>query len=228
MNFRSAAATLVLAALVTFSLVWLDSKPRASSYQRKKSASTLLHVDTAPLSHELNQTETGKSSGLSPQSPLAPVALRSVERRPHIRPGNFDWRSVFRDAVAVATERTPADLNGRYTERRLVRAEFKYPLVRIEEDYVPGSTDTGDTRVATRAFIADHIVVQLRPGKTQADLDALLNGTGYSLRKALGPRGPYLVEVSGLNLNGAKEDLMQAGRAVIKTVEPDFIAVPDF
>jgi hypothetical protein len=79
-------------------------------------------------------------------------------------------RARFAGARLVEMTESPADADGHATRIRILDTRFKYPLVRVEESVSRDAASGAERVSARREMVADHIIVKLRPGKTQADL----------------------------------------------------------
>lgn len=77
---------------------------------------------------------------------------------------------------------------------RLVRTDdAKYPLVRVE-DKLAVDPGTGERKIVQqRAMIADHIVVKLKPGASEADLVPLMQPLGAKIREQFPESELYLI-----------------------------------
>lgn len=73
-------------------------------------------------------------------------------------------------------------LGDRATRVRLVTAEGKFPLRRIEE--ILARTPAGITVVSQREMVADHVMVSMRPGQEGA-LAAAVATAGCTLRRTI-------------------------------------------
>ena len=128
-------------------------------------------------------------------------------------------------ALPVLSADGPPDAKGRFRRVSLVKAEFKYPLLRVVSSVRP-DPHTGTEREETEAvMVADHILVKLGAGATEDDLRALNRRTGATLRKALHTPGLYLVAFGppDLDLVPRQVEAYRAATAVIAYAEPDHV-----
>lgn len=96
----------------------------------------------------------------------------------------------FRNAEILNSRQTARDAHGQSTRIRLLRTDFKYPLIRQEEQLKLDPTTGQDRITGTVSMVADHIIVTLQPGKTEADLKAALARRGGSIVRPIGTAGP--------------------------------------
>ncbi|HAS81605.1 MAG TPA: hypothetical protein DCS43_02730 [Verrucomicrobia bacterium] len=112
-----------------------------------------------------------------------------------------------------------------YVRERLVENTGKYTVHRIEERWqrteLPGAEDV---LLERRTMVGDHVMVQLREGATEADLERAIRKHGFRLRTALRvPRG-FLVAVDTPDA-GSVPALLRAlaGEPFIGIAEPDYL-----
>ncbi len=114
---------------------------------------------------------------------------------------------------------------GVFIREKIVKRRGKYPYVRIEETIL-SDIATGSERVVRRvAMVADHVIVKLRPGRQERDLESAIARLNYSIRRKMRVPGLYLV-ATGFPRAGALTEAMDAlagSSDVIDYVEPDYI-----
>jgi len=129
---------------------------------------------------------------------------------------------------------TEPDRAGRFKRVRILATDFKYPYIRVEEEFVR-DPDTGEERlVSRREMVADHVLVKLREGATEADLKELNRKFGAGIRKKMFSPGLYLVQLPEMGVDAVPEAVEAYNReaSVIAYSEPDYMAharetVPD-
>ena len=122
-----------------------------------------------------------------------------------------------------APGRDPA--RGRTTRVQLVQIDSKYPLTRIEEDVVDDAASGEAIVVSRREMVADHIIVQLRPGMDEGRLARLNRATGGSVRRRLRAPGLYLVRFPDPDVDTVPAQVAAYGRQeeLVEYAEPDRI-----
>jgi subtilisin family serine protease len=104
----------------------------------------------------------------------------------------------------------------------------KFGVVRVEEQWRRAAGAVADDQFLTRTAMAgDHVLVQLREGRTQADLEKMLRRHGLRLRSVLAvPRG-FLVAADAADAvdAGTVPDLIRllADEPAVGIVEPDYV-----
>lgn len=189
-----------------------DQSVRSTDDRRVSEAYVSSAGNSATVDHggaRAYSTTAAKPDALDPLSSLIP-ANRFPEDR------YADW--------LVLEERQLADMGRDSVQRvRLIRSGGKYPVVRVESDYVRDSQ--GGYRLAGETVtVGDHVVVQLHESATEEALRAWVDNFGFEIREALNvPRG-YLVasQPAGLETVPDLLDALAAQRWV-DLVEPDYV-----
>jgi subtilisin family serine protease len=127
----------------------------------------------------------------------------------------------------VALQELPDPANPSLKRRvRIVQANFKYAYWRIEETVRPAdAAGSPDTVLARQAMIADHAMVRLRPGVTLADLTALADRHGLTVRKTMNMPNCYLVACPGATPDSLPDllALLMRESTLIQYAEPDYL-----
>lgn len=167
-----------------------------------------------------------------PPARVAPAIAHpgATERGPASAPDPVSakrFRTPFRSPLSVLetlfTTVTPAGSDGSSNRTQIVRARFKYPLIRIEETLSPA----GDS-VYRQEMVADHVLVQLQSGATRGDLEELLqrqSGFTAYVRFAARTPGLFLVAFDGTDpaAMGRVIRSLESESHVVAHSEPDLI-----
>lgn len=107
---------------------------------------------------------------------------------------------------------------------QLLNTSFRYPNIRVEEVLVrdPG---TGELLAESRKeMVADHVLVELAPGSSMADLADYTETNGFEIRGRVGRSRNFLIAFSGDTLHDFEKSLAQLRESpVINLAEPDYI-----
>ncbi len=112
------------------------------------------------------------------------------------------------------------------TRVRIVKADFKHPLLRLEEAYRVDAGTGAETLLAQEAMVADHLILEPAPGVTADDLAPLLPPLGGTLRSVRPASGLILVTVSSPLDPAALPAATEAWAAlheIVSVAEPDFV-----
>ncbi|MBA4387073.1 MAG: hypothetical protein C0404_03770 [Verrucomicrobia bacterium] len=108
---------------------------------------------------------------------------------------------------------------------RVLRTDMKYPLVRVQEEVEKDAATGEEKAIRMLAMTADHVMVKLRPGATEEDLQALTRKYAGKIRSKKPLSGIYLVELaeSGADaVPGAVAKYLQES-GVVALAEPDYL-----
>lgn len=108
---------------------------------------------------------------------------------------------------------------------RLVRANFKYPLWRVEESVLKAQAGQPETIQSRNIMIADHVMIRLNPEVERVKLEALVQSQGLTIRKAMKMPGCYLVSIPDESIAALPRLLTLLGQEknLIRYVEPDYV-----
>lgn len=108
---------------------------------------------------------------------------------------------------------------------RIVRTTLKYPMTRVVDDiaYAGAPHDAGQE--SSVAMVADHILVKLRPGKTEADLAEFNAVCGTTIRKRMLAPHTYAIELSNHQLHAVPQavNVYNRQRDLVEYAEPDYL-----
>jgi|GEM_PF-6968312 len=131
---------------------------------------------------------------------------------------------VDRGQILRAEDSKPSS-DGSFQRVRILRTSFKYPMVRVIENFeIDQATGREFSRGAV-AMVADHVAVKLVPGFTFAQLQNLVRSSGGEIR-AQSPNGDrFLIGFSGGENPQALEDMIERlGRStIISDPAPDYL-----
>lgn len=135
--------------------------------------------------------------------------------------------AFIKETISLEWIDAPEKLAGRQRVR-IVKSDFKYPLLRLEESV---STDekTGEENITlVRASVADHVMIGLRPGSDEAAVQRILEDKGYTIR-SVEPGSFIIAEIPDYE---DAEDQKNAISAIagldefIDFAEPDYLVFP--
>jgi len=108
---------------------------------------------------------------------------------------------------------------------RIVRANFKYPLWRVEESVLMTQPGQSKTIRSRNIMIADHVMIRLNSDTEKEKLDALVQAHGLTIRKAMKMPGCYLISIPDESTDALPRLLALLGqeKTLIRYVEPDYV-----
>ncbi|SKA95114.1 PQQ-like domain-containing protein [Prosthecobacter debontii] len=140
-------------------------------------------------------------------------------------PSRSEKEAFLQNARRVEERATRPDEKGRYMRKRVVEADFKYPLLRIEEQWVKDPATGEETLQDQQIMVADHFLVTLKEGVTRESLDELLVSLSGKVRRHIPNSQTYLVEIGSAGLDAFELKLRdyRLQGAPMKIVEPDYV-----
>jgi subtilisin family serine protease len=132
----------------------------------------------------------------------------------------------FADATVLKMEETAPDKNGRYERKRLVRTDFKYPLILLKESVQIDSLNGTSRLLKQSAMVADHVMIKVKPGASENEVNQAVLAYGGRVRKKMHAPDLYLVEFQNVDLNSVSQAIQQFGSkdsGLIVYAEPDYI-----
>ena len=130
----------------------------------------------------------------------------------------------YADAPVLSrSESITAD--GKILRVRIVKTDFKYPLLRIENVIAKDPQTGAETLTAQTAMVADHVLVKSKPGVEAADFQALLARTGATLRRRIPNSDLFIVEFPAPGPNTVPDAVKALGAEAkfVQYAEPDYI-----
>lgn len=109
---------------------------------------------------------------------------------------------------------------------RLIEADFKYSLLRVEEALRIDPVTRAETLLAQLAMVADHVMLKPASGTTEQSLLAQLSSLGGTIRARKPASGLYLVTLSfPLELDALPAALVRFKTlsGLVAIAEPDFV-----
>jgi subtilisin family serine protease len=128
-------------------------------------------------------------------------------------------------AELLETRDSSSDARGVLTREKIVRRPGKYPYVRIEEKVHRDVATGHEHLIGFVAMVADHVIVKLRPGMQERDLEAIAASLNYSIRRKMRAPDLYLVAIGPPRAGKLTEaiDALGGTSGVINYIEPDYI-----
>jgi len=108
---------------------------------------------------------------------------------------------------------------------QLVHADFKYPLLRVEQTIAVDPVSGEEEVLSTREMVADHILVQLKDDSSVDDLQALNTKFGAKVRKKMSTPGLHVIAFAAPDIDTVQARIAAYNReaAVVQFAEPDYI-----
>jgi subtilisin family serine protease len=180
----------------------------------------------AGLSHAVAASHTNPVLSSAQSSP-PPVATASTTTLPALPPaGGIQSSPSLAGLPVVAGQDTALPGRTGWIKRvRILKADFKYPLWRVEETLQPGGPGQQDRVFSRRVMVADHAVVRLNSPSDSGKLQSLIQTLGLSLRRAMHMPGCYLVSIPDQTPAALPRLLALLNRepGLIRYAEPDYI-----
>lgn len=108
---------------------------------------------------------------------------------------------------------------------RLIKQDFKYPMLRREEWREPDPVSGGERVVATRTMVADHVMVKVREGVDEGALRRAAAGWGLEVRKRMVLPGMYLLAIPDADVASVPTTLarLESAGDLLRIAEPDYV-----
>jgi subtilisin family serine protease len=175
--------------------------------------------------------KTAKVSSTVPDTPATAAALPRATAMPPVPvpgpgmaavPRTDSWAGA--QTVASAEERAA---DGKSVNRiRVVKTDFKYPLLRLEETWAIDPSDGRESLLKQSSMVADHVMVKPRPGLGERELAAFTARHGLAVRSRLPASGIFLVSLPDASVLGALPEaiaLLRRENSPAMLVEPDYL-----
>src|SRR5262249_29964130 len=101
------------------------------------------------------------------------------------QPSNPTATSHFRNSIVLETHDDDVDSNGEFRRVEVLQTKMKYPFIRVETVFRLDPTSQAFKQVRQVEMVADHVVVQLQPGQTEAQLQEAIAAVDGTVRKKL-------------------------------------------
>lgn len=232
----------VIVAIISIGIAILwQNKPEQPTPQVKTDKSILtphtVVLEQEPISEQSVPQQSTQSFVLpsdsreEQSSQSAPVVTAPV---PANKPDENPTRVVMAEnrdawmAGAVELERReiPGGVeDGKLRRIRVLKTSMKYPLVRVEED-VKVDPNTQQEKVLRRVgMCADHVIVKLKPGMSEAQLQAIIGKYGGKIRAHKKLSNIYLVELPEVTVDSVPRAIETYKKEMdtIAYAEPDYV-----
>lgn len=111
---------------------------------------------------------------------------------------------------------------------RIVRVDFKYPLIRIEDE-ISRHPDTGRESIRVqKAMVADHVIVRLHDGADEAAFERFVRARGASIRHRIPGTSLRLVSFEPSDGNALSDmlEVFNSEKDLVSYAEPDHLVQP--
>lgn len=191
----------------------ISHSPVGSQQPTSSSSSATPHTSTLAPQHGRPGHLSGGPSKLSSASPADDPTLSGLER-------------IANSPLVFGIEYM-RNGRGELIATKVVRADFKYPFIRIQEKLHEAAAPA--TTAAQRAFmVADHVSLKLQPGVGPERLSELAEAQGYTVRKLYRGSSHALVSfpLEAADSLEAAKDYFERYPQEIAYVEVDYLRAP--
>lgn len=135
------------------------------------------------------------------------------------------------DPVLFRGESITAD--GKTLRVRIVKTDFKYPLLRVEDVIIKDPQTGAESLSAQTAMVADHIIVKTKPGIAADDFHAMLTRVGATVRRRIPNSDIFVIQFPVPRLDTVPDGVaaLSAEAKFVLYAEPDYIVeaqvIPD-
>lgn len=160
---------------------------------------------------------------------LPPCALSGIEHHGNERKGASTPAQHIGSAPyggeVIQTSDTPVIDTAPKERVRIVKTTLKYPIIRVVDDITHAGANGGEGQDTTVAMVADHILVRLRPGKTEADLAEFNAACGTTTRKRMLAPRTYVIQLPAHQLYSVPQavNVYMRQRDLVEYAEPDYL-----
>jgi len=132
-------------------------------------------------------------------------------------------RQPFSNAQVLQTQETQPDTQGQYQRVMLLRTDFQYPLIRVEERIYRDSAGR-ERLVGGSVMVANHLLVSVKPGNTVTDLQAVVARLGGRIIETVQQPEFWVVELPDQGIDAVPQAMEQYRQeAVVGQIRPDYI-----
>lgn len=183
-------------------------------------------------SHSVTTTAPAATAPVSLSPPAAPARpsiapLMKAEKGLVKLEAPPEKQDKYAGLPVIAQKESVQPVNGlqQVTRVRLLRdPSFKYPILRVEDELVRGPD--GDRLIRQLAMVGDHVLVKpADPDLPEADLLALLESEGATLRKKMPASGTWLIAFAQPDTETVPRLVTKLGemKKLIRYAEPDYL-----
>jgi hypothetical protein len=204
MKYHIAIALIVLAlAMICGTSVWLLSdREKPESDQAARTFAT-----------PVKEVDSGESSILTPVVDQIQTDKPAI---PIVDP--------YAEAPVISEEKRINE-SGEMVHIKIVKADFKYPLLRVE-NVVQKDPETGAQSIKShQVMVADHVMVKVMTGIRADELDAALAPMGAKIRRRIPNSDLYLIELPSPTTQTVPDAVRKLGddEKLFKYAEPDYV-----
>jgi uncharacterized repeat protein (TIGR01451 family) len=228
MKFFSARGRLLLGVALLAALVpglwWTSSlrSPRAAAPAERVGALPL--ASSPAIAAPLAPAPDSPPPPPAP-APTHPARLLAVAESRRFSSAHAPVPDRWSQAETLAAAEGP-ELGEVRTRVRIVRSDFKHPLLRLEEAYRLDTSTGSETLLAQEAMVADHLIIKPAPGIPEPAFLPHVTTLGGAVRSYKPASGLYLITLPAPLDPAALPAAVDAWKRVsdiVAVAEPDFV-----
>lgn len=141
-----------------------------------------------------------------------------------VSPG-FRFHDPYADYPVLSFHETPKGPGGDFVRSKVVRTRMKYPLILVEERFRRDPASGEDRLEQRRAMVADHVIVTLRDGRSEEELQSLAGRHGASITRRLSPDSrSYILQFEAAETGTLRQMISELQRSpIVASPEPDYV-----
>ena len=203
----------------------------------------LNELDLAGVKYDPDTLKIGQRQ-TSPKDPIseifdAGISIRKSQIRDNVQLGDFeedDDSGVFidggllpeffcREQIISVEEIGRSDKEGHHKRVLILKTEFKYPYIRVEESFIKGADNQEDIILMRKAMVADHIIVKIKDEYGLEQLEQLNQKYQAETVKRLDSSQIYIVKLGDHTIDTVSNAIENYGleQSLVAYVEPDYI-----
>jgi len=189
----------------------------------------------SPPSEDPRREEALQKSQETAPEPSSGVPLRKKtprqkdeldKQKAKVEGGPFARIAKLAKKGVLGFRETSPDKRRKFERKKIVRMEdFKYPLVLVVETYEIDPKTGKSKLVKTVKMVADHLVLKVKDGITQEQIDKLVSKYNAKIRGYKELSQTYIISFEGSDIEALENKIegFKSERNVVQSAEPDYL-----